>query len=233
MIPSEYRSLRASTCWPADVLRFQIAVNDVLAMRRAETAHNLLENPENAIRRERAARVNELLEAFAAHQLHRDVERPVLRLAQIVDVHDVRMIQTRHCTGFLLEAAHHVRRGDKLRFDQFDRNRAVQHEMRSSIHRAHSALAQERIEAVFPFEHGGDWTRFARFLRFEHAAVVRTQTLASGERGAANGTSAGHNAAILTHANLFSASGMTLSESPCSTSTGARVRDIQRAVGNS
>src|SRR4029079_14768455 len=95
---------------------------------------------------------NDLLQARTVDELHRDVQRAVRCLAEVVHRHDVRMFQSGRGARFALEARNDFVRGDELVPDHFYGDGLVEHDVPRAIDRAHAPGVDERVDAILPVE---------------------------------------------------------------------------------
>ncbi len=130
-----------------DVRRFDVAMNDVAAVRRVERIGDLNRQLERFVARKRLA-VDAFLERLPFEQLHHD-EGPALVLADFVNDADVRMIQRRRgprLTDKPLErglVSRHFRR------QELQRHRPAERRVLGFIDDAHPAAAQALTYPIF------------------------------------------------------------------------------------
>src|SRR6266571_2802611 len=86
-----------------DVVGFQIAMNDAVAVRVAESVQYLLEHGDGALGFHRTVFVDLISEQLARDELHHQIVGSVI-FAECVESRQVRMIEPGHRDGFLEEA---------------------------------------------------------------------------------------------------------------------------------
>src|SRR5690606_7092224 len=147
--------------------------DDAVPMRQRERAADLAQDADDAIDAERSGLADDVLQAAPAHELHRDIERAVGGLSQVVRGGDVRVRQVARRARLALEATHEIGRSDELGLDELDGDLLVEHQVRRTVDRAHAALAEPRIEPVLAVEHFTDpWIASLR-RALEHGAILR------------------------------------------------------------
>ena len=115
-------------------------MNDVLLVRRLHRPRQRLHQRRRFLRRQRRA-VELLLQAAAAAELQRE-ERLALVLADLVDLHDVGMLQARDGLRLGLEAGQVRRAGVAARQDHLQRHQPIQLRLPRLVDHAHAAAAQ-------------------------------------------------------------------------------------------
>ena len=154
------KSSSLTTCLPPalhdeDVAGLEIAVDDALVVRRLQRRADGLEDLVDLLGREAAALVEHRAQVGALEQLH-DVERaPVGQLAELVDVHDVRVLD--HVDGERLaqEARHHLRRGRELAPQHLDGGLAPEEPVLRLVDGAAAARRELLLEDVGARERAG------------------------------------------------------------------------------
>ena len=71
-----------------------------------------------------------------------DDERSGVQIAEVVDDHDVRMVQARGCARFLVEAPQTFLVHCEFRREEFERDRAIQLAVVRQVHFTHPARAK-------------------------------------------------------------------------------------------
>ena len=140
-----------------DVLRLQVAVNDVLIVRRFERVGQLARDRQRvdlqraAARRRgtalRTAPGDDRRQRRAVDELH-DQRQAAAGVLDAVDLRDVRMVQRGEDLGFALEARQPFLIGSEGRGKDLDRNAALQPGIARAVDLAHSAGAEQRVDVV-------------------------------------------------------------------------------------
>jgi hypothetical protein len=141
-----------------DVRGLQIAVHDALVVRLLQRAADLRHDAIDALRLQRPAPLQQVLEALAREQLHRDVELTGRRLSEVVHADRVRMLELAHGADLAHEARDGLRvlrelREQRLHCDLAD---ARSHLLVGGVHAAHAALAEDARDAEAPADDGAD-----------------------------------------------------------------------------
>ena len=157
------------------VLGLQVPVHDPGGVRLGEPVGRLRRDGEQPLQRQ-GARPDELTESLSLHELHRDERGPV-RLPDLVDRHDVGVIQRRRGPRFLLEARQALDVLRELRRKHLDRD--VPRELRVSgpVDLAHAAGADRANDFVGGQPRaGGKRHRGGRSFMVERVEPVRFKT---------------------------------------------------------
>jgi hypothetical protein len=96
-----------TTLGDEDIGGLDVAVNDAFRVRGIQSVGNLDSEGENQVRLHRAI-ADAVLQRHAVQKLHGDEGSPV-RLVDLVDSADVRVVQRRRSLGFALESAESLR----------------------------------------------------------------------------------------------------------------------------
>ena len=130
-----------------DVLRLDVAVDDVVTVGHGERLGNLGANLGNLLAVEGAVLLDAALEVGAAQVLHDDVVR-VAVLAPVIDRDDVRALQRCRGLGLLLEARRKRGVVGVLRQHRLDGHGAAQDLVLSAVDRGHAAGANPVLNLV-------------------------------------------------------------------------------------
>ena len=136
---AEVEDLYVTIAGDEEILRFQIAMDDVPLVRGGEPASDLRRVIERLARRYRTL-PNPRAQRFAFEQLRNDVVESAF-VADVVDGQDVRMVEHAGRARFLLETAQRIGVGRKIARQNFDRDVALQARVLRAIHLAHAARA--------------------------------------------------------------------------------------------
>ena len=98
---------------------------------------------------------------FAGDEFHHQKGRAVGEVAVVVDRHDRRMLQPRDDLRFAVEARARIRIGDQIRAHHLDRHRPLEPHVPRAEHRAHAALADDRVHAILAVDERADADRGA------------------------------------------------------------------------
>ncbi len=139
---AEVEDLDASVASDEDVVRLEVAVDDALVVRGAETAGELRRDLGCLARRHRRA-VDPLAQRLALEQLRDDVGCTLVS-ADVVDREDVGMVQHPGRACFLLEAAQSIGIRRKRAGQDLDRDIASEPRVFGAIDFPHSAGANQR-----------------------------------------------------------------------------------------
>jgi hypothetical protein len=123
-----------------DVRRLDVAMNDLLLMRRVERVGNLNRQFEQVWHREGLAG-NPVLQRAPFEQLHRDEPRLVV-LADVVNRADIRMVQRGRCARFALKALQCLRVTGCRGRQKLQGDLASQPSVLGGIYDAHASLAE-------------------------------------------------------------------------------------------
>ena len=118
-----------------------VSINDPFFMGGGETARCLQGVIQRLAGRQRHA-AQLFAQGFTGQQLRDDVRRAVLR-ADVVNGQDVRMVERGSCARFLLEATQPVSISREGRWQNFDRDFAVEACIARAVHFTHPARAKE------------------------------------------------------------------------------------------
>jgi hypothetical protein len=146
---AEVQDLDGPVVENAHVARLDVAVHDAVLVRERQSRAQLDDDVELLVQRERRLRVHDLLEVPAPEKLHHD-ERRVLFLAELVDRHDVAVLQPRDGLRLAMEAV--ARRGVAGEIDQhqLDRDVALEHLVVRAVQHTHPAPSDALDDVVAP-----------------------------------------------------------------------------------
>ena len=143
---AEVEDLDAAVVRDEDVLGLQVAVDDALLVRGAEAARDLQGVVDGLARRDRAG--GELLaQRRSLEQLRDDVRRALVG-ADVVDRHDVRMVEASCRARFLLEPAQPVGVRGVGGGQHLDRDLAIQPRVVRAVDLAHAPRPDGRDDVV-------------------------------------------------------------------------------------
>jgi hypothetical protein len=138
-----------------DVLGLEIAMDDAGGVRLGQALCDLPGQMDRAAQRDRAL-LQHLADRAAIDPFHRDKGRATLA-ADVMDREDVRMVERGCRARFLLEAGDPIRRGQVGR-EYLDGDRAPQPRVLGTVHLAHAARAEKRLQDVrTQLSAGGQW----------------------------------------------------------------------------
>ena len=143
---AEIENLHAAISCKENIVRLQIAVNDALLMRCSQAGCYLKGVFDHFASGDRAA-AEPVAQRFAFEQFSDDI-KPVGTSADIVDHNDVRMTQRSGGTRLLLEPMHALGVGETFCREDLDCHVAVETRVMSTIHFAHAASAQRRLDLI-------------------------------------------------------------------------------------
>ena len=175
---AEIEDLEPPVAGAEEVLRFEVAVDDALAVRGAEALRELQRELRCFLRRKRAL-PDAFRERHALEELGDDV-RLALPVSDVVDVENVRMIERARRARLLLEPAQRLfaaEAGD----EHLDRDLAAELVVEGDHDPAHAALPQLALDLVSP----GDEQRRARLVvqtapRVQRSSPVSARSFYSG-----------------------------------------------------
>ena len=132
-----------------DVVGLDIAVDDALAMGVREGVRNLPRNARRVADGQALVALQELAQRRAVHAPHRDVEDLVPVPANLVDLHDVRVLEPRDSARLAHEALRQRRGGREAEVENLDREVAGQRLVPHAEHRREAPLAQQGANRKF------------------------------------------------------------------------------------
>ena len=122
-------------------------MNNAEIVGTCEGCAHLLDNVDAPGDRHRAVR--ELGRQRRANEvLHHQVKLALVRLADIVDIDDVRVVDAVRGLRLAKHPGAQMRLGTEVGTDQLDRDDAVDEHMAGTIDEPHASLAQSRLEAI-------------------------------------------------------------------------------------
>ena len=131
-----------------DVLRLDVAVNDLLLVRGDEPREHLDEDVDDVLERQPGLGRDAVGQGLAEEPLHDDVGAPVVERAEIDHAADVGVPDCAGGTGLLMEATDRVFLCGLARVEHLDGDRAAQGDVLRLEDRAHASLAQDAAHAV-------------------------------------------------------------------------------------
>ena len=158
---AEIGDLHVVTRLDHDVGGLDVAMDDAMAVGEVERLRDLRSQGGRAVHRQSPRRVQLAVQAHAVDELHGQVAHPI-ELADVVDGHDVGVLEPGGDHGFALEAVHEIGlaepgRGQALQADGLDRDHAVQRAVPGLVDRAERPGTQRLHDLVTP----GDLVRHA------------------------------------------------------------------------
>ena len=145
---AEVQDLHPTVAGDHDVLGLEVAVDDARVVGLGQPARRLRRELQGAPRHQRAF-AQELAQRLSLHQLHRDVADAV-RGADLVDRHDVGVVEGRGRARLLLEARQPVRIPGGRAAEHLDRDRAPEREVAGTVDVAHAARTELLGDLVVP-----------------------------------------------------------------------------------
>jgi hypothetical protein len=136
-----------------DVVRFEVAVDDALAMSRLDPAHRRQEQRDDLFFRQKAATLKKLDERLAIEQLHHHAGETFV-LDHIEHDDDVGMVNAPRGQGLAAEARHHlglVREGTK---NDLERDPFVGSDVAPRPNGRHAPDGDELLDAVLSVDEG-------------------------------------------------------------------------------
>ena len=124
-----------------DVRRLDVAVDDALRVSVLERGEHAIHHVELLVERAQLPGVDGLAQVRALEQLHGHVEQPVL-LPEVVDRHDVRVVQQGGRLGLALEAFERFVAAAEVHGQRLQRDVAVEDGVVGLVHLAHGAAAE-------------------------------------------------------------------------------------------
>src|SRR5262249_1118392 len=132
--------------------RLEIAVDDVLGVRRGERARDLPAQPERLGRRQLAEPGQPPIERLALEVLHHDEGAAVGVVAEVEDLHDPGIPDPRHRARFVEEPVDDAAARTQLGQEHLDRRAPAEQLVLPQVHRTHPALAQLAKDLVVPYD---------------------------------------------------------------------------------
>jgi hypothetical protein len=131
-----------------DVRRLEIPVHDAGLVRRLQRRGDLAGDRQRARRRQRAVVVHHLAEGAPLQELHDEVVQAVVGLAEVGDVHDVRVPDLVDRPGLLEEARHELGVRAHVGVQDLDGHPLADGRMDAEVHRPHAAAGQRALHPV-------------------------------------------------------------------------------------
>ena len=136
-----------------DVVRLQIAMNDVRGVGLRERARGLANHLGGLVGRERPATDERLGERLALQVLHHDVGEPGIGDAVVVDLHGVLRVDARGGARLDLEATARIGALRELRSDELDGDAGAETLVVPEPDRAHAARSDDVADLVLSPDH--------------------------------------------------------------------------------
>ena len=132
-----------------------VAVNHPARVRILQRVAHMGGDGQGIILRQPALRADHLGHVRAVDEFHHNEQQPGLRLPEVPQVHDRRVVHLRHRARLVLEALGElrVRIVDQIPRQHLDGHHAVQGKLHRLVNRPHAALAEQRYELVLR-QHG-------------------------------------------------------------------------------
>ena len=143
---AEIENLRLPKIGYEEICRLDVAMNDVLRVRRFERRKNLNRKLQNAFGIERLAR-DALAECFALQQLHGD-KRLAVGFIHLVDRANIGMIQRGGRASFAPKSLERLRVLFQILRQEFQRHSAAEFRVLSLVDHTHPAAAQLAEDSV-------------------------------------------------------------------------------------
>ena len=124
-----------------DVLGLEVAVDDPRLVRLVERAAHRDEDGKRPLHRERPLGAHRLVQVLPLEELHDDVERPVVELAEHEHLHGVRVRELAHRPRLAPEAGHEVLPVRELGMEDLHAHHPVHLGLERLVDRAHAARA--------------------------------------------------------------------------------------------
>jgi hypothetical protein len=130
-----------------EVGRLEVAMDDALVVCRLECGGDLRRDRHRLLPGEATAGADEVLEAPAAHEFHREIRLTIL-LAEREKPHDPRMTQRLECLDLDVEPAAQGRIVAELGREHLDRHDLPAHGVFGLVHGAHATPAEATADQV-------------------------------------------------------------------------------------
>ena len=134
---TEVENLDAVVVGNHDVARFQIPVDDPRGVSTRQPVSHLRGEGDRLREWKRRAVTQELTQAAALDELHRD-EHEIVGFLHRVEVNDIRMIEGGRGSGLMQEARSTVTRFDDVRTEKLERDAAMESRVLGDVHISHS-----------------------------------------------------------------------------------------------
>ena len=142
---AEVHHLDLAEAGDGDVVRLQVAVDDVVGMGRADRREELLGDVERLVDGHAALVLEDRAERLALDELHDDEERLVV-LVEVVDAHDARVVEGRDGGRLALEAAPELGVAGVGVAQDLDRHRDLEAGMEAPVDDAHRAATELSLD---------------------------------------------------------------------------------------
>ena len=141
-----------------DVLGLEIAVDDPLRVRRAQRARHLVDDGDRAQQIEAALARQHGVERFAVQILHHEEDGPVVRLAEVGDVDDVRVIDQARRARLAQEALDRLLAAAVPLVEDLHRDLLADVDVLAAVDDAHAAATHDLAQLVL----ADAWCRLGR-----------------------------------------------------------------------
>ena len=131
-----------------DVSGLQVAMHNAVTVCRLQHLGNFKPVLQRLLERQRTF-FQPVGERLALQQLHDQIIGPVLR-ADVVEMADMRVAQGRNRFGLAFKTRFEIRVGTKMRWQDFDGYISTQSGVARTVHLAHAACTQRRLDLVRP-----------------------------------------------------------------------------------
>ena len=159
-----------------DVVRLEIAVDDVCAMRSSEGVSRLDRDPESALRCERCLLTDELRQALASEKLHDEIHHRIsigpTDRSVVDDVDDVRMLNVVDRFCFIEKARDNILVRGEFGVEDFECDLLTDQRVLGHVDRTHPTLAELMSYFVVAYLGADQWIAACGLLH--NASVGRT-----------------------------------------------------------
>ncbi len=145
----EVEDLRLATVRDQDVVRLEVAVDDLVVVRDPDRRQQLLDQVDRDVDAEPAVLIQPRPHRTPVHPLHDDEEDRAV-LVEVVDADDAGVVEGSHGGGLAVEALAEAGVARVLVGEDFDRDRDLEPGMGRSIDHSHCASPQLGLDRVPP-----------------------------------------------------------------------------------
>ncbi|MFT5354917.1 MAG: DNA mismatch repair protein MutL, partial [Polyangiales bacterium] len=131
-----------------DILRLHVAVNDALGMGRRQSTRALARDIKDPLDAQRSVTGDEIREVLAFEEFHDEVALTRRSTAEVRDIHDILVTDTRCALRLLAEALHHFGARREIIAKHLDGDAFLDGHVEAFIHKPHAAFADAPDDSI-------------------------------------------------------------------------------------
>ncbi len=135
-----------------DVVGLEVAVDHARFVGRVNGRADLSHQGDGAIDRQPPELFELGAQRAAVDELHHEVHPDLGRRSEVVDRHDVRMLEVRDRARLAQKAVRHPRVGEQVVADDLERHGSIERQVGRAVDGAHAASGEERLDPVAPLD---------------------------------------------------------------------------------